>query len=78
MYLSKLNKYEEAIEIYNESIAAESIQFNNCYAYHERGIALLALGKHKEAIESINKALELNPTNKKFQETLQAVNLEKK
>ena len=77
-YLSELNKYEEAIAIYNESIAAEHISFNNCHAYHERGIALLALGRHKEAIESINKALELDPTNKKFQETLQTINLEEK
>jgi len=77
-YLSKLNKYEEAIEIYNESIAVGHIPFNNCYAYHEKGKALLALGKNKEAIESINKAIELDPANKEFQKTLQAVNLNEK
>ncbi|GIU71488.1 MAG: hypothetical protein KatS3mg003_0967 [Candidatus Nitrosocaldaceae archaeon] len=56
--LTKLQRYEEAIEAYNKAL---EINPNYAEAWNNKGYALAKLQRYEEAIEAYNKALEINP-----------------
>jgi len=72
-YLYELHHYDEAIKAYEESILSATSGMNKSYPYHGIGLCLLALGNKEEAIEAINKAIDLNPSyNDEFRKTLKS------
>ncbi|CAK91023.1 unnamed protein product (macronuclear) [Paramecium tetraurelia] len=56
--LSKLNKYQDAIECYNKAI---SINPNYDVIWYHKGNVLNNLNQHYEAIECYDKAISINP-----------------
>lgn len=56
--LSRLGKYEEALECYD--IALE-LNPNDASIWSDKGYILYNLGKHEQALKSFDKALELDP-----------------
>ena len=57
-YLLKVQRYADAIVVYDELIGARS---KDSQLYHNRGVARLHTGKLDPAIADFNRAIELNP-----------------
>ncbi len=57
-YLLKVQRYKDAIDVYDELIGQKSRDF---HLYHNRGVALLHTGQLDKAISDFNRAIELNP-----------------
>lgn len=56
--LTKLGKYQEAIESYDKAL---EINPNDFDAWNNKGHALKDSGRYQEAITSYDKALKINP-----------------
>ena len=56
MILSRKGRYQEAIDAFNRDIELNP-EFPD--VWHNKGIALEKLGKHKEASEAYNKAAKI-------------------
>lgn len=63
LYLNQLNRYNEAINCFENVIKLDK---NNSEAYYEIGNALYYLSRYFEAIENFNKAIELNSNDVDF------------
>ena len=57
MALYALGEYEDALDSYNKSVAADP---SNADVWNNKGITLLAMGNYEMALESYNKSLEIN------------------
>jgi tetratricopeptide (TPR) repeat protein len=71
--LQKLGKYIEAEKILNDMIekANENLKYNDiAYWYFIKGLALKGKGKYFESIEELEKALKMDPTNRKCKREL--------
>lgn len=66
----KVGQPQKAIDMYNEII---TISPNNAYAYYNMGKTFLEMDVKDKAIESINKARELNPFSKEIVADLKAL-----
>jgi tetratricopeptide (TPR) repeat protein len=54
-----LNEYDLALEAVNKSLELNSTSL----AYHWKGGILMKLGRYQEAIDSLEKALNIDPQN---------------
>ncbi len=63
-------EYEKAADYYQKSLALDSTQPNR---YYNRAIALEALGRFLEAIDSLKKAIDLEGSNSKYQVSLAGI-----
>jgi len=71
--LQKLGKYIEAEKILNDMIekANENLKYNDIAYWHFiKGLALKGKGKYFESIEELEKALKMDPTNRKCKREL--------
>ncbi len=66
----KTKNFKKSAEHYKKSLALDSTQPNR---YYNLSLALKSAGSRKEASTAIHKALELEPENLKFQETLKQI-----
>lgn len=62
--------FNKAAEHYQKSLALDSTQPNR---YYNLGLSLEASKRHEEALKAIAKALEIEPTNEKYKQTLQKI-----
>ena len=62
-FLFCFGDYDQAIELYDESIKKEPNNFN---AYFYKGLSCSKIGRHSEAMSSIDKAIEIDPENSKY------------
>lgn len=66
----KLGLFQEAVTNYEKSLALDSAQPNR---YYNLALSLEAQGKDEEAMLPVQKALELEPENKKYGELLETL-----
>ncbi|HEX6790690.1 MAG TPA: tetratricopeptide repeat protein, partial [Candidatus Krumholzibacteria bacterium] len=66
----KQGNYEKAVEMHTEAVSGSS---TNSSAYTNLGNAHFRLGHKKEARESWQKAIELDPANEKAQRSLKSL-----
>lgn len=69
----KLGKYSEAEKILNDMIekANEELKYNDIAYWHFiKGLALKGKGKYLDSIEELEKALKMDPTNRKCRREL--------
>jgi len=69
--LLQIGFFEESIKIYDAVLAINS---GRASAWHSRGVALINLGRGAEALESLNKALEINPNNPGTKDAIEFLN----
>jgi len=55
---SGLNRYEDALSAYNESISLDS---HLAEAWYSKGLAMAHLGRYIESIQAFDKAIDIHP-----------------
>jgi tetratricopeptide (TPR) repeat protein len=60
MDLSRLEKYAEAIKVYDMALAVDP---NYVYSWINKGTAFFRLGMHEEAIAAFNQVIKIDPQN---------------
>lgn len=58
--LSKVGKYEEAIQAYDKAIKLDP---DDAVTWNDKGCALLDLSRHEEALQAFDEVIESNPQN---------------
>ena len=68
LYVEK--EFAKAAEHYQKSVALDSTQPNR---YYNLGLSLEAAGETEQAINALNKAIELEPKNPKYSQSLKKI-----
>ncbi len=71
IYLVNLKKYKQALEHFTEAVKIDS---NYVEAYYGKGVTYHALGDEKQAAESYQQCLRINPDYKPAQQDLKQLN----
>jgi len=63
LYLMAANKFEDAIPVFEQSLALNA---DNSEAWDSKGYCLYELGRYEESLQSIDKALQIEPGSAVF------------